>query len=125
MTGATQTFRLPFPPSLHALYVHRPQGGRAKSRAYARWLKEAGWTLIEQRVQPHKLPVRLALTFTPPDRRRRDLGDNYHKPVLDLLVAHRILPDDSSRHVLGVDSHWTDGPAAGVEVAITSQMTFA
>lgn len=97
---------LPFPPSINRLY--RAIGGRSiLSEAYRLWKTEAGWALNLQ--HPTPVPGRVAVTIelSPPDKRRRD-ADNSGKAVLDLLVAHKIIEDDSSAFVREFTVKWSD-----------------
>ncbi len=85
--------RLPLPPSVWQLYVG---AGKRKtiSPKYKAWQKEAGWMLVEQKPKPVKGDFDLWLYVEWPDKRRRDL-DNSIKGVLDLLVSHQLVEDDS------------------------------
>jgi Holliday junction resolvase RusA-like endonuclease len=88
---------LPVPPSTNNLFV-TSQSRRRRSEGYRRWLHDAGWRLKLQ------LPPTAAMcaTVMGPVRvrieaglaRRRDL-DNAIKAILDLLVRHRVIEDDS------------------------------
>jgi Holliday junction resolvase RusA-like endonuclease len=54
-----------------------------------------GWHLQAQRPKKHSGAVSIEIVLGPPSKnRRRDL-DNHVKAVLDLLVAHQVLSDDS------------------------------
>lgn len=85
--------RLPLPPSIWQLYV-RAGKGKAISPKYKAWQKEAGWALIEQKPKPVVGDFDLWLYVEWPDNRKRDL-DNSIKGVLDLLVSHELVEDDS------------------------------
>lgn len=92
---------LPFPPSVNALFLNVRGRGRVRTQAYRKWADEAGWLLKSQRPASFKAPVKVAIEVNPPNRRARDL-DNLSKPVMDLLVTHQVIPDDSIRYVRGV-----------------------
>lgn len=66
------------------------------------------------RFNRHVGPVEVIYTFSPPDKRRRDLF-NGEKAVSDLLVKHQIIADDSLIHRGTVE--W--GAGNGVRVEIT------
>lgn len=106
--SATRTARidLPFPPSVHGLY----RGGRWKgdiSPEYKAWRDHAGLMLNRQAVPSFDGPVRIFIRLVAPDRRRRD-SDNYAKAVIDLLVSHGVIPDDSNGVVLSHFVEWSD-----------------
>jgi len=111
ITAAGQAIRtaridLPFPPSVHGLY----RGGRWKgdiSPEYKAWRDHAGLMLNRQSVPSFDGPVRVFIRLVAPDRRRRD-GDNYAKAVIDLLVSHGVIPDDSNGVVRSHYVEWAD-----------------
>lgn len=85
---------LPLPPSTNALYRNVAKRGRVKTERYNTWLQAAGWALKEQKPGKVEGPYCLWLYCGKPDNRRRDLA-NLEKAVSDLLVAHKIVEDDS------------------------------
>ncbi len=107
---------VPFPPSVNGLY----DGGkktkrRFKSDRYQNWLKAAGYTLLAQKRERFPGPIRVLYEFSPPsDGRTRDVF-NYEKPVSDLLVAHRIIRDDSQ--IVEGTVRWVSGEP-GVRITI-------
>ena len=84
---------LPFPPSLNGLFKNRRKG-RAKTPRYEDWIIDAGWELLQQHPLKHTDPVTIHILVCPPSKRLFDL-DNYAKAPLDLLVKHKIIPDDN------------------------------
>jgi crossover junction endodeoxyribonuclease RusA len=100
---------LPLLSSLNRLW--RSNRGRVhRSVPYAAWLKEAGWSLLQQR--PKRLTgwVRISIAAGVPDRRRRDL-DNTLKALLDLLVEHQVIEDDA--RVAAIEVRWDGAVPAG------------
>lgn len=85
--------RLPLPPSTNNLYINRGKKRIVSSR-YRAWRDEAGDALLAQKPRPVKGDFDLWLYVEWPDRRRRDI-DNTAKACLDLLVAHKLIDDDS------------------------------
>jgi crossover junction endodeoxyribonuclease RusA len=85
---------LPFPPSTNNLFVNKKKGGRYRSKGYEAWRAEAGWILKSQRPEHITGVVNVTIELGKPDNRRRDL-DNLNKPILDLLVDHWVIDDDS------------------------------
>ena len=90
--GAGNTFSpsTPLPVSTNRLW--RTGKGRVfRSKVSDSWIKAAGWELLAQR--PGQVEVSIALGR--PDSRKRDLDNAAGKAVLDLLVAHQVIEDDS------------------------------
>lgn len=86
---AGQTFQLPWPPSANGMW--RALNGRnIISERYRMWREAAGKALGAQGPSPVFGPVKVAIALSPPDARRYDL-DNRVKPILELLVASRII----------------------------------
>lgn len=86
------TITLPFPPSVNRLY--RSFKGRSiKSKAYREWEKEAAWSLVAQKPRPIKGRYKLTLLLTPPDKRKRDLG-NLEKAISDALQTAGVIEND-------------------------------
>lgn len=82
---------LPVPPSTNQCYANAPGGGRVSTKKYRAWQSTAlPYCLLVKRgiVTP---PYRL--TISVPGDMRGDIA-NREKPLSDLLVAARVLPDD-------------------------------
>ena len=92
--------------------------GRCKTEVYDRWIRAAGMELMCQRPEKHEGRVSIAILASPPDRRKRDL-DNLLKPTLDLLVRHRIMPDDSTEFLTSLSISLGTGQA-GLDVTVTA-----
>jgi crossover junction endodeoxyribonuclease RusA len=92
-----------------------------KSKRYMNWERTAGWELAIQRPARITGPVTVVISAGRPDRRRRDI-DNLAKSLLDLLVAHRVMDDDSL--VRSVTSRWDDQKRALVSArkVVTEQV---
>jgi Holliday junction resolvase RusA-like endonuclease len=101
----TVRYSLPTPPPLNNAYVNNPQtGGRFVSKQYGAWRKQAGWALVEQRVQRVEGPVSVDIVLKDPTR-RSDV-DNRIKAVLDLLVNYHIIETDDDKTVRKVSAAW-------------------
>lgn len=104
--------RLPVPPSVNAMYRNVPKVGRVKTADYKAWLNHAGTLLNLARVTPFgKMRVELGLMI--PQRVKGDL-DNRIKAVQDLLVAHKIIDDDTQVWKIVAERH--DQPDALVSL---------
>jgi Holliday junction resolvase RusA-like endonuclease len=105
------TITISMPPSVNALWrAHRK--GVHRSRRYLAWLKEAGWELKTQRPKHFTGAVTVAVAIGRPDQRRRDLDNVATKALLDLLVAHQVIEDDSK--VASLAARWDSTVPAGV-----------
>lgn len=97
---------VPFPPSVNNIWRSPTGYGRTiKSEEYRLWLKTAfgHWMQVKSKQQIKHIigPYRLEITLTPPDKRRRDIG-NYEKALSDFLQAAGIVEDDHWCEVLHV-----------------------
>ncbi|MHC5536683.1 RusA family crossover junction endodeoxyribonuclease [Singulisphaera rosea] len=111
----TTTIRLPYPPSVNHLYATNWKTKmRFKSRAYKKWIESAGWELRSQRPKSHSGKVVVTYFVKKRDNRKRDI-DNLAKPLLDLLVSHQVIKDDSQ--VTALHCSWADH-GEGVTVLI-------
>lgn len=110
--------RLPFPLPLNNLFVNAGKRGRVRSKRYDAWIAGAGWMLVQQHPQPVHGPFRFTMVLTRPDRRKRDL-DGTAKCVMDLLVKHGVIDDDSE--CASIRLSWSDAdpdPQAGVSLTV-------
>jgi len=81
---------MPVPPSVNNLFINL-RHGRAPSKRYKAWQTEAGWEL--QRQRPGRIAGEWEIDIALPIGTVADL-DNLAKPILDLLVKHRVVTDD-------------------------------
>ena len=109
---------LPMPPSVNGLFLNRI-GGRSITKRYADWRKEAGIALINQR--PERVSGRVSITMAVQEPKRASDLDNRIKPVLDLLVEHRVIDNDDNRFVRCLQVLW-DKSTDGVRVQIEPHM---
>jgi len=82
---------LPLPPTANNGYIQIPGRGRVASQRLRQWKKDAGWTLQSQPRKTFVGPFRIAIYI--PEKARGDV-DGYTKFCVDLIVAHKITPDD-------------------------------
>jgi Holliday junction resolvase RusA-like endonuclease len=88
------------------------------TKQYRAWRRHAEVLICAARPPRFDQPVSIELSFTPPDRRRRD-PDNHTKPVLDALVSGRVLVDDSGAFVRAISARWLDPSKASAGVLVT------
>lgn len=102
MTSGSETrLALSWPPSANNLFMNVPNRGRVRTKEYDRWRGVAGWELKAQRPAKFTTPVEVVVELNPPSKRAFDL-DNRNKALLDLLVTHGVIPDDSIKYVRSV-----------------------
>ena len=89
------------------MYVNVAGRGRVISENYRKWKNEAGWLLKSQRPARFLGPVRVSVELNPPTKRAFDL-DNRNKALLDLLVTHEVIPNDSNKFVRSVSVSQVD-----------------
>jgi len=112
------SFDLPIPPSANRLNFNLPAergGGRAKTKEYREWIREAQLMLMVQRARPIEGQVRIRIELS--ETAGIDLS-NCVKPVEDLLVRHRVIKDDRKKFVRGHETAWSSD-IEGVRVTIT------
>src|SRR5262245_15316588 len=94
MNAPILIFKLPAPPTVNNLYLTTASTRgrrRVRSRRYKAWLTEAGWEVQRQRNGCIGGPWEIDIAL--PAGLKGDT-DNYAKPLLDLLVKHRVVDDD-------------------------------
>jgi crossover junction endodeoxyribonuclease RusA len=109
-------YMLPFPPSVNNLFLN-VRRGRVKTPQYRAWIEEAGLLLNQQHVPRYEGKVFITFRVNRPDKRKRDL-DNICKAPIDLLVASKIIEDDSL--IDGFEIKW-EGEGYGMFFAIRTE----
>jgi Holliday junction resolvase RusA-like endonuclease len=108
---------LPPPPSVNSMYGNRrgssPGRGRFKTKEYAEWIEFAGLRLSAAKPPKYSGQVWIAIQYS--DHGNGDI-DNKAKSVLDLLVAHKVIKDDSRTYVRELRLSWGNNAGARVEV---------
>jgi len=108
--------RLSWPPSLNNMFINVRGRGRVKADAYTQWRNAAGWELLSQKAPRFTGPVKVLIELCTPHKRRYD-PDNRVKPVMDLLVEHRVIAGDTDKHIREITVRPVDsGPACTVTV---------
>lgn len=115
-------YQLPLPPSVNAMFANLLNGrgkrpGRVKTSEYRDWCRRAGIHMLLQGPL-RKITGPVAIRIIVSENARGDL-DNRTKSVLDLLVHHQIIEDDSKRIVRKLLLEW--GDVEGAQVEITEQ----
>lgn len=98
--AAARSFEVALPPGLELLSLNGREHWAARARTF-KSLKTAAWAMLVNARLPRLERVTVRVIYDPPDRRPRDpdnLGATV-KPLVDALVAAKIIPDDTSAHV--------------------------
>jgi Holliday junction resolvase RusA-like endonuclease len=108
--------RLPFPPSVNAMFgAKRGKGrGRYVLPEYELWRADATEALYQQRPKPILGPCQVWIDL---DDRRHGDADNRAKAVLDCLVKFGTIGGDSKKYVRRVSIGWAkcDGCRVAIE----------
>lgn len=110
----TEAFWVPFPPTANTMFAmqgHR----RFPSDRYVAWRNDAALAIAQQKPSKVSGPVSISIALRCPYKRTWDL-DNRVKPILDLLVGHGIIEDDSTEIVQEIVV--TTGGQVGAEISI-------
>lgn len=107
-------FVLPLPPSTNNLFINLPGRGRCISGEYQRWRDAADAAMRGMRM-PKDGRGPWFITITVEDKGRRDI-DNFAKAVLDHLVRHAIIEDDSRKFVRKLTVQFGDITGCEVEI---------
>ena len=106
---------MPMPPSVNSIWRSAGRGRVYRSKRYQVWRTTAGWGIKAQRPVPIagwvRITISLGLT------KRRSDADNRIKALLDSLVEHHLIEDDSK--VASVSVTWSnDVPPGRVQVEV-------
>lgn len=112
------TYSLPLPPSLNSGYANFPGRGRIPSKKLKNWKIEAGWELLKQKPQAFDGPVEIDISIQLIPKQRGSDIDGRLKFVIDLLVSHNVIKDDSSKYVTSVRGMWI-APGTGNACKVT------
>jgi crossover junction endodeoxyribonuclease RusA len=108
-------FELPHPPSVNGIWRGGKGGRHYLSAKYKAW-REAAGLIVNTQARGKRIegPFAVEIQAKRPDKRKRDI-DNICKPVLDLLSAMGVTPDDSECQMLHAE--WVER-GDGIRVAV-------
>lgn len=113
-----QRIALPMPPSLNNMFLNVRNKGRVKTENYRKWTTAAGWLLKSQHPRKFDVPVSIIIELNFSAKASRSDLDNRSKALIDLLVEHAVIPDDSIQWVKKVSLEAvTEGAPCTVVVA--------
>ena len=104
-----------FPPSTNTMFRNVNGKGRVKTERYRTWTSAAGWDANGKGTCSG--PFKLIVAYSTEHRRSNMDLDNRLKAVLDLLVTHGIVDDDSKCEA--IHASWQvipDGKAFRAEI---------
>lgn len=97
-TPAPRSWEVILPPGLKLLSLNGREHWGERNRVFQS-LKKAAWAMVLNAKVPRLERVTVRVVYEPPDRRPRDPDNLIVKPLVDALVAAKVLPDDNSAHV--------------------------
>lgn len=100
------SYSLPMPPSLNSAYANFVGRGRIPTKKLKAWKIEAGWELQKQKPRAFDVPVEIDIKVQLMPKQRGSDIDGRLKFVVDLLVSHGVIKDDSSKYVRRVSGEW-------------------
>jgi len=108
------------PPPLSACYRNVAGRGRVKTQRYTAWANRQLMINLNLRGEiKFTDEVGVHIGVIRPDKRKRDL-DNLLKPLCDLLVAGRVLVDDSQIKCLSIMWHTRcDNDRPEIEISVS------
>lgn len=115
----TFTVTLPLPPSANKLFANVPGKGRVKTKAYARWRRNAILAIFAQVRADRRVGGPVSLSLCVPSGMRGDL-DNRLKAAIDALVASNRIDDD--KHVQSILILRGGADAGTVEVKVEASV---
>jgi Holliday junction resolvase RusA-like endonuclease len=94
-----------FPPSTNSLFANVAGRGRVRTKRYREWAAAAGWDLQGKGSIPGPFVIDIILSRKK-RRSNADLDNHGTKAILDLLVSHKIIEDDSLAEKISIE--WGD-----------------
>lgn len=94
-----------FPPSVNSLFRNVAGKGRVRTKRYREWASASGWACNGRGAVSG--PFTIAIILSRHKRRKNaDLDNHGTKAILDLLVSHKVIDDDSLAERITVE--WGD-----------------
>lgn len=83
-----------YPPSTNSLFGNVAGRGRIRTKRYREWASAAGWDCNGRGSITGPFAISIILSRKK-RRKNSDLDNHGTKAILDLLVAHKVIDDDS------------------------------
>ena len=90
---------IPLPPSVNSMYRNVAGKGRVSTAALKQWKHDAGWAIQAAEKRRIAGPFRIAISV--PENMRGDV-DGRIKAAVDLLVTHKVTPDDRFAYSISI-----------------------
>lgn len=98
------------PFSANQMYVPVAKGKLIKSKKYKDWIEKNIPILQQHLSPPDKFPISVdILIMADYVWKIKHDTDNIIKPLIDLLVKAKIIPNDTTRHINGVNVRYLQG----------------
>lgn len=94
-----------FPPSVNSLFANVAGRGRIRTKRYKEWAAAAGWDVNGKGSIPGPFSIDIILSRKK-RRKNADLDNHGTKAILDLLVTHKVIEDDSLAERITIE--WGD-----------------
>lgn len=113
MTDLITIQSIHFPPSVNSLFANVAGRGRVRTKRYKEWAAAAGWDLNGKGQIPGPFIIDIILSRKK-RRKNADLDNHGTKAILDLLVTHGVIEDDSLAERITIE--WGDCTGFYVEL---------
>ena len=98
------------PFSANQMYVPIARGKLIKSKKYRNWIDKNIPILQEKLLPPDKFPITVDILIMADYMwKTKHDTDNIIKPLIDLLVKAKIIPNDTTRYINGVSVRYLQG----------------
>lgn len=98
------------PFSANQMYVPIARGKLIKSKKYNKWIETNIPILQEKLLPPEKFPIKVdILIMADYIWKSKHDTDNIIKPLIDLLVKAKIIPNDTTKYINGVNVRYLQG----------------
>ena len=92
------------------MYVPIARGKLIKSKKYRDWIDKNIPILQEKLSSPEKYPIQVDILIMADYMwKTKHDTDNIIKPLIDLLVKAKIIPNDTTRYINGVNARYLQG----------------
>lgn len=98
------------PFSANQMYVPIARGKLIKSKKYNKWIEKNIPILQDKLSSPEKYPIHVDILIMADYMwKTKHDTDNIIKPLIDLLVKAKIIPNDTTRYINGVNARYLQG----------------